>query len=286
MRYIVSIIILVGLNTIHGQNVMYFSNSTEFSISQRTDTLDLDYGQQTLFPANVALDLECDSQDDIMLNCYQTPIQYFPDANHIEIQNLAGTDFEMISNGAKPIVFRNGDTIDLQSETRWLSRDAFQLFYFNVIGGAAWTGHPIPNSTDSTRATNMYVVFRKKIGSEYAYGWIKYSGNSYPTFLYLQEVVLASQFKVTSSSQVNNNIEIQIYPNPVNDYLRIKLRGINNVPYDWQIYNTSQSLIGSGTIFSGITELDLNDRVINKGLYVIRITNNNNLFGIHKFVKL
>ncbi len=274
MKNITIVIFIISLNLAHGQNLMDFSDTTNFSIMPRYDTLDLNPSDQ--YTDSLTLDLDCDHFTDVWIDCYKSPINYFPSANNIEIQNLLGSDFEMIVDGSLLQAFRNGDTVDLQDETVWESRSSFRILYFDVLGGPNWAGF---------YENHMYVVFRKKIGAEYGYGWIKYSGSPSPTFLYVEEIAYSNQFKTTNSVQIKNDFGIRIFPNPVEDYLEIALSGKRQKTYEWQIYNMNGGLIDSGIFKSEFNELNLSERSISSGMYIITIVNNGRLIARQKLIK-
>jgi len=82
----------------------------------------------------------------------------------------------------------------------------------------------------------------------------------------------------------NNNIDIEVYPNPVNDLLTIELFNSSKMPSTFQILNIHGKLIKEQRILESTTEnsttttwncRDSNGKTLSGGIYFIRYTCNN-----------
>ena len=100
---------------------------------------------------------------------------------------------------------------------------------------------------------------------------------------------MMGQFLVvdSSSSGVNNlqpNETINIYPNPVNDYLRITIDDVrlNNTI---QIYDLlGRQICTDSTLQRGLGGFEIDVHKLTSGIYFLKITTNNKIFNT-KFIK-
>jgi PKD repeat protein len=97
-----------------------------------------------------------------------------------------------------------------------------------------------------------------------------------------QQVLIAN----SSTSILNiNQSEIQIYPNPVNETLKIRFIGPISEKITLEIMNIAGQRIFSRTIESGINEAEVNVKPFHSGLYLLRIMNGKNVSAEKKFIK-
>ncbi|MBK8698511.1 MAG: T9SS type A sorting domain-containing protein [Saprospiraceae bacterium] len=268
-----------------GQEIIHFKDTIYFQVLEREDTLDINGSFPTPYPNTLKLDLNCDGEKDITFNGYTTPIQNFPSAHHIVIQNLLGSDLEFLKDGGYLNAFRMDDEINLDSIDGWASLDSFRLFYFNVFGGAHWAG---VKSTDSTAIHNMYLLFRLKENNEYRYGWIYYSGFSWPTKLFVHKIAFSRIACLQTSiiGEVFKESEISISPNPFENNVHIYIPYLNHKKLEWRILNVNGVLELEGEISDRNTELDLGKLIDGNGVYLIQIVMEDKIYKSQILVKI
>ncbi len=270
MRYLFFLTFFVYPFLTRAQQIITFNDTVFFQILERNDTLDIDGNIPTPYPSSVELDLNCDGLKDIVFNCYTTPVQNFPSAHHIEIQNLLGAGLEFLNDGSYLNAFRVQDTIHVDSTDEWISKNSFRLFYFHVLGGASWAG---VNSTDSTSVNNMYLVFRIKENNGYKYGWINYSGQSWPTKLFIHRTAFskADCLQTHTTGGVSQEATIRIFPNPFENHVNISIPDFNYQNIKWRIFSVDNVLKLEGEIKDSRTDLALGRLLDNSGIYLLQI---------------
>lgn len=86
----------------------------------------------------------------------------------------------------------------------------------------------------------------------------------------------------TAYPVLTNEVNISLYPNPVNEKLNIKLSNLETTGANLNIYNISGQVVYSNDVINSLTEVNTSD--FSKGVYVVKIVSNNNQY-ISKFIK-
>lgn len=211
MRILLPFLLLTTLPAA-AQNSIDFHDTIQFHRSQRADTIDNDHLDVTPFPDSTDLDLDCDSVADVRLKCFKTPLPNFPQAHHIVIQPLAGSGVEVLAKGTRVRAFRRDTLLTVDALTGWSAGPELQILYFNVLGGASWSGVA---GTDSSGVTDMLLVFRKEEAGTLRYGWIAYDGRSWPARLSVHETAWSgSSCLQTGLRVVREATSFRLCPNP------------------------------------------------------------------------
>lgn len=74
------------------QSSIDFHDTVQFHRTFRADTIDNDHIGTTPFPDSTDLDLDCDSVADIRLKCFKSNLPNLPQAHHIVVRPLAGSN--------------------------------------------------------------------------------------------------------------------------------------------------------------------------------------------------
>lgn len=285
MKYGYMLMILVYPFITMGQGIIHFNDTISFQIMEREDTIDINHSVITPYPDTLELDLDCDGDKDIKFNCYTTPIPNFPSAHNIEIQNLVGSDLEFLNANSFLQAFRMDDEINLDSIDGWESQNSYNLLYFTVIGGASWAG---VSSKDSVSVNNMYLIFRKKKNGEYKYGWINYSGQSWPATLFVDKMAFdkASCLQTSHKGHIVQELEIFVFPNPVADRLNINIPIFNHQHIKYRIYNMMSELELEGKVTGINTQLELGQLLGSNGIYLLQIIIDDKITKSHILVKM
>lgn len=285
MKYGYMLMILVYPFITMGQGIIHFNDTISFQIMEREDTIDINHSVITPYPDTLELDLDCDGDKDIKFNCYTTPIPNFPSAHNIEILNLVGSDLEFLNTNSFLQAFRMDDEINLDSIDGWESQNSYKLLYFTVLGGASWAG---VSSKDSVSVNNMYLIFRKMKNGECKYGWINYSGQSWPATLFVDKMA----FDKTSCLQTNaiwpivHELEIILFPNPFAGRLNISIPHFNHQNIKYSIYNMMGELALEGKITGINTELGLGQLLGRNGIYLLQIIIDDKISKSHILLKM
>ncbi|WP_191861013.1 FG-GAP-like repeat-containing protein [Hanstruepera ponticola] len=95
----------------------------------------------------------------------------------------------------------------------------------------------------------------------------------------INEVIVIEEGQTLSAIGLDNH-EIRLYPNPVNDFLNISMKGNTNLNY--AIYNLTGKLIQEMTMLPASNQIDI--KSLKSGIYFIHL-NTNQKTTIHKIVK-
>ncbi|MDX1913091.1 MAG: T9SS type A sorting domain-containing protein [Saprospiraceae bacterium] len=256
------------LTHLSAQEWMIFSDTANYKITPRTDTINYDYGIVLPYPASVELDLDCDSISDVRAICYAIPVQNFPPRRIIAIRNLAGVELEFLDTQNMLQAFYSDDSLNLNTVSGWESDTLYEL-HSHSINSSYWAGAGGPQVPS---VSNMYIVFRKKKQDTYAYGWIKYSGTYYATVLSIHETAIQSEYCLYSNTYQPEKEAVKIYPNPVQDVLTME------TPEDmvgramWRIYSADSRLMASGAVSQAFSQLDIARLLPQKGVYFFQLT--------------
>ncbi len=79
-------------------------------------------------------------------------------------------------------------------------------------------------------------------------------------------------------------LDFQICPNPVQDFLKLKIQELNAETLIWKIYDSSGKLLNSNVISGTETLIPVSDYTV--GTYLFSVTNkNNHQFKTYKIIK-
>ncbi|MFZ1679357.1 MAG: T9SS type A sorting domain-containing protein [Saprospiraceae bacterium] len=281
MRLIIIFFILIGISSLSAQAYIKFSDSIFFIISPRIDTF---YVNNTPEIDSLSIDLDCDGIVDLRIKCHSTPFLNLPRAHHIDLENLVGADVEMLNGQSILQGFRQDEIIDLDTTQGWESNTIYSILYFDVLSGASWAGI---QSRDSSHVTNMYVVFRKRIQNVFHYGWINYSGNSFPARLYLEELSFDREQCILSEvPSISMTTSLNIYPNPFHDELFINWPIAIGCKAIWKIFNVLGRCIEEGKISDGNPTCQINMFHTAKGIYLLQLFDEDKLVMTKPILRL
>ena len=82
---------------------------------------------------------------------------------------------------------------------------------------------------------------------------------------------------VSAVAQINDNLEVNIFPNPTTDFVELELPGSNNGTYTLNTYNTEGRKVFSTLIAvtGGFTKSTINVSNWAAGIYLLQVTNGN-----------
>jgi len=280
-KYLMLFISLISINSF-GQ-VIDFIDTSDFYIIHLNDTIDIDYHSQTPYPSSIGLDLNCNNENDIIINCYTTPIQNLPSAHNIEIVNLLGDKLEFAKKNNSLAAFRTGEIVDLASIERWDWGNTHRLLYFNVIGGASWAGI---NSSDSLYVNDMNLIFRFTYNNMYKYGWINYSGKSWPANLFIHKIAIDKSLCSSNLTSEIFNSNFKLFPNPFNNHLNIISNHSSQKSATWKIFAMDGSYICGGNVDLNTFGILFKDKIDKPGAYIIQFFIENKLINSQIITKM
>jgi hypothetical protein len=106
--------------------------------------------------------------------------------------------------------------------------------------------------------------------------YFKYNGSSYDK-LYKKHYYYYNTIDIET---VVKQLDLEIYPNPVNNNININVANINS--FDYSIYNITGKIIKQGHSGNSSIKIDVSD--MNRGVYILRIMNEEKS-SIYKFIK-
>ena len=274
---------LVSLSSF-SQNTLDFRDTTNFTIFSIYDTIDVNHVPYTPYPNTTALDVNCDGINEINIDCFPAPVMNLPSVHNIEIKNLLGDKLEFAADGQFLEAFRTGDTIYLDSIPRWTSAEKYRLLYFHVLSGAQWAGI---KSRDSQFVTNMNLLYRIQTNLGYHYGWLQYSGKSWPAQLYVHRLAIDRTLCDSLSASEEVVIpDIKLHPSPISDQLFISLPDGYPQELSYTISRADGTLMSHGKLYESATTHSLDTGMFAPGLYIIRVFTKNKIFLSKKIVKI
>ena len=82
-------------------------------------------------------------------------------------------------------------------------------------------------------------------------------------------------FLITSIAEAKGiNLDLQLYPNPVHDFLKLKIQGLNTENLVWKIHDANGKLLNTDRISAVETSISMANYT--SGVYLFSILNNNN----------
>ena len=129
----------------------------------------------------------------------------------------------------------------------------------------------LPAEQDDSQGSNGFIYFRIKLNTGYAVGDV--IPNTAEIYFDFNEPVITNRFETefiqdTFSVSEFDNRGFNMYPNPTNDILNIKLNNINKA--NLSIWDIRGKLISQQTIFEE-QNLDLNVLELQSGIYFVKI---------------
>ncbi len=103
----------------------------------------------------------------------------------------------------------------------------------------------------------------------------------------LTQGFLQSQIKVTDVFNIDNSadVELKVFPNPVTNYLYIKLISNENKKLSWQLINQSGKIIRNDDIYNKQAEIDLG--TYKAGIYYLKTFSKDGSFvKIFKIIRI
>ncbi len=105
--------------------------------------------------------------------------------------------------------------------------------------------------------------------------------------LVLTQGFLQSEIKITSIINIDNsgNIELKVFPNPVTNYLSLKVISHENKKISWQLINQNGKIIKYNDIYNKNTEIDFSS--YKNGIYYLKTFSKDGSFiKIFKIVRI
>lgn len=162
--------------------------------------------------------------------------------------------------------------LDNQYHTRWyLQGEYMSDIWIEHVGSVEWFGLLNPIISDITTNGNSFSL-------------ACFKQNGIPLYLDNPECDKCFCYLLTTiNDQTNNTLDIKIFPNPAKDAINISINDQLQGSYKIQILNSmGQNIYTSSSIISYTNSIDITNW--DKGLYVVRIKNNNSLIAISKFI--
>ena len=91
-------------------------------------------------------------------------------------------------------------------------------------------------------------------------------------------VVFYVSYHMDATGIVSNNSVFSVYPNPAHDFLSVDTKNITHASYE--IFNELGSLVYSGIVSQ--QSIDVSN--LDKGLYLVRVMNNNTVLGTRRVI--
>ena len=101
----------------------------------------------------------------------------------------------------------------------------------------------------------------------------------------LQSNTFAAPYTITALSVENlkqNNFDVELFPNPAQDFVKIKTTGLSNEKIDFKIYTIANQLIFADKMNAN-SVYDLNVSGFAKGIYFVKLVNSGNT-TVQKFI--
>jgi len=118
----------------------------------------------------------------------------------------------------------------------------------------------------------------------YSVGQIVYSSNTATNGTVTQGVQQAYEIYVTTGiEETGINLSVLAYPNPVINYLKLKLESKKLESLSYQLYNIQGKLLQSGKIEGTESQIDMSNYV--PSTYFVRIINQNQSIKEFKIIK-
>lgn len=140
-----------------------------------------------------------------------------------------------------------------------------------AIPSTALNVHSITNLTANSWSTYSFTI--SGLSSSYPYLWIRprfASGSAQTTTFVLLDSLCIAESTPVSVKNIDNNLPVQIYPNPANSLVTVKLSGKQNLQ-QIKLYNYAGSMVREWqNLQTNLLTIDVSD--YSKGIYVIDIT--------------
>lgn len=268
--------------TAYGQDSFTIADSVNFDITDYTDTLSLYF---TEYPSTISIDTDLDGEYDITIKVNReqpAPNNDFTPKDYIYLDNHIGDNFEVLGSENDINFYWSNDIAEVNNDTTWISKETYPLFYRGPF--TSWwegIGWPGPNTIN-----NVYLAFRQHQNDGTNYGWVKFSGTASLVELYLHEVAISKEKITTQAKEVENKLDINVFPNPTSDFVKIDLKDIEHQNLEWQLYDLSMQKISKGFLLDRITEIDFYAFNLQKGIYFLQISHKDVLLNTHQIIKI
>jgi len=133
-------------------------------------------------------------------------------------------------------------------------------------------GSDLSNLTEKEKFEYNYILHNPLTETYYVYNGSSYDKNYKKHYYYYNTINIETPKEV--------QLDLDIYPNPVGNNININASNINS--FDYTIYSLTGRMIKQG--HSGSSSMKINVSDISKGIYIIRVVNNDASY-IYKFIK-
>lgn len=268
--------------SVNGQDSFIISDSTNFDISERSDTLSLHF---TEYPSSLPIDIDKDGENDITIRVHReqpAPQNDFTPIDHIYLDNHIGMELDVLSSNNHINFYQESDIAEVKNDTIWKSKETF-LLYYEASSSGWWEGIGWPGPTT---INDVYMALKLNKNNGILYSWLKFSGTGNFPELYLHEVAVSKEKITSEAKEIENQLDINIFPNPTSEIVQIDLKDIKDRNLEWTIYDMSMQQINTGYLTNKITTVDLVQLNLPKGLYILQVRQHGILLNIHHLIKI
>ena len=182
-------------------------------------------------------------------------------------------------------LFTNYAISQTSHELNWGMSSTNQQITIDVGDSVTWTwGNGTHNLRSTGGVENFDSGYFTGPGAQFTYtftmpGITTYICDPHPNSMYGAVTVLG-----TASTNEINNFEFEIYPNPVIDILNLSFENNFENMFKVEIYDALGRLSFSQNKFSTGNKLSLNISELERGIYILKLYNNNKI-SVKRIIK-
>lgn len=263
---------------LQGQDSFIIGDATNFDITMFSDTVE--YSSNT-GPGLLPIDIDQDGEYDFTIRLYREFDSQIPSwERHIFLDNHGGEQIEILSSFHGINLYSENDIAEVKNDTIWESLESFRIHYssdnIGWWGGNHWQDIFDPN--------NIYCTFKKSLGTESHYGWLKFSATPNQPTLILHETAISKTNTTTNIDPLDKQVEINIFPNPTTQIINIKLNNLDHQNLEWELFDLSSGTITNGLLTGENTKINTSTFNVNHGMFILQIKRQGLLISTKKIV--
>lgn len=89
----------------------------------------------------------------------------------------------------------------------------------------------------------------------------------------ISEPVITYDPTITATNNLNETLEVNVYPNPATDLIAIQINGLNNEELKVQLFDAAGRLVKSSVLYPGSTITYFDSNTLYEGSYVVKLSN-------------